>query len=124
MTSRDRTATQGAANTVLLRGRVTTAPQDRELPSGTVIVTLRVSVPRGPSPMSAGSKQTADWIDCVAWGAKVRRSAQRWHVGDQVELEGALRRRFYRGDGGAGSRLEVEVLTGRVLSRAEGRQAG
>ena len=106
-------------NLVRLRGRVSTPPEERELPSGTTIVTLRLSVPREASPMTKGSRQTSDWVDCSAWGAKVRRTASRWRSGDLVEVEGALRRRFYRGASGTATRLEVEVLSGRLVSRAE-----
>ena len=68
--------------------------------------------------MTEGSRQTADWVDCSAWGRKVRRTASGWRLGDVVELEGALRRRFYRGASGTATRLEVEVLSGRLVSRA------
>lgn len=107
-------------NRVLLRGRVTSAPQERELPSGTTIVSLRLSVPREEStPMVRGSRQSVDWVDCSAWGARPRRSAARWRVGDVVEVEGALRRRFQRGgDAGTSTRLEVEILGGRIVTRA------
>ncbi len=111
-------------NAVTLRGRVSTAPELRELPSGTRIVTLRVSVARDPSPMTRGSKQTPDWVDCVAWGSRQRRRVAGWRVGDVVEVEGALRRRFYRGGAGTAMRLEVEVLGGRLRSRAKGAVRG
>jgi single-strand DNA-binding protein len=114
-------AAEAGANEVTLRGRVSSAPEPRELPSGTCIVTLRVSVPRAPSPMTKGSKQTSDWVDCVAWGARQRRSVATWRVGDVVEVEGAFRRRFYRAGGGTAMRLEVEVLAGRVVRRADRR---
>ncbi len=109
----------GSANHVRLRGKVSTPPEERELPSGTTIVTLRLSVPRETSPMTEGSKQTADWVDCAAWGGKVRRTVSGWRAGDLVEVEGALRRRFYRGATGTATRLEVELLSGRVVARAE-----
>jgi single-strand DNA-binding protein len=112
----DRAAAQvgnAADNTVELRGRVTSAPIERELPSGAVIVTFRMSVPRARTPMTAGSSQGSDWVDCVAWSARSRRSVAAWEVGDQVALSGALRRRFYRAGDGAGTRLEVEVLGAR-----------
>jgi single-strand DNA-binding protein len=112
-------APEGSGNVVRLRGKVSTAPEERELPSGTSIVTLRLSVPREVSPMTEGSRQTADWVDCAAWGRKVRRTASGWRAGDLVEIEGALRRRFYRGGSGTATRLEVEVLSGRLVSRAE-----
>ncbi len=110
-----------ASNLVRLRGRVSTGPEERVLPSGTTIVSLRVSVARESSPetaMTRGSKQSADWVDCTAWAGKVRRTVLGWRVGDVVEVEGALRRRFYRGGGPTSTRLEVEVLAGRMVTRA------
>ena len=52
-----------------------------------------------------------------------------WRAGDVVEVEGALRRRFQRGGAGTSTRLEVEVLSGRLVSapsadRAAARAAG
>ncbi len=109
-------------NTVRLRGRVSTAPEERELPSGSVILTLRLSVRREPTPMTQGSKQQSDWVDCSVWAARTRRTVARWRVGDTVEVEGALRRRFYRGSESTSTRLEVEVLSGRLVSRAATRR--
>lgn len=106
-------------STVLLRGRVTAPPEQRELPSGDVLVTFRLSVPRRPTPLGRGSTQTSDWVDCVAAAARVRRTAATWSVGDEVEVEGVLRRRFLRGAGGpTGSRLEVEALQARRARKA------
>lgn len=113
-----------ASNRVSLRGRVSTPPEERSLPSGTAIVTLRLTVPRGLSPMTQGSRQTSDWVDCAAWGGKVRRTVSGWRAGDLVEVEGALRRRFYRSQTGTATRLEVELLSGRLLSRARTETAG
>jgi len=110
------------SSTVALRGRVTAPPDERELPSGDVLVTFRLSVPRRPTPLGRGSRQTADWVDCVAAAARVRRAAATWSVGDEVEVDGVLRRRFLRGAGGAGgSRLEVEALQVRRARKARTR---
>jgi len=109
-------------NAVALRGRVSSPPAERELPSGDVIVTFRLVVGRDPSPMTKTmtktSKQSSDWVDCVAWGGRVKRGVTTWRVGDFVEVEGALRRRFYRVEARTSTRVEVEVLTGRVVERA------
>ncbi len=100
----------GPANEVVLRGRLTAEPVERALPSGDVIVTFRVSVARvGRTPLTARSRQSADWVDCVAAGTRVRRSVAAWSVGDHVVVEGALRRRFYRAAGAAATRLELEA---------------
>lgn len=106
-------------NLVSLRGRVSSEPAARELPSGTSIVTFRVTVARAKTHMTGGSKQTSDWVDCVAWAPRPRRTVASWRTGDTVELEGSLRRRFFRSEGGVPtSRVEVEVLTARVVARA------
>ncbi|MBA2465784.1 MAG: single-stranded DNA-binding protein [Nocardioidaceae bacterium] len=98
------------ANVVALVGRLTAIPEERTLPSGDVIVAFRISVPRSSTPMSKRSKQTMDWVDCVSAGARCRRSARSWVVGDVIEVDGVLRRRFLRGDGAGSTRLEVEAL--------------
>lgn len=100
-----------ADNTVVLRGHVSTAPTERQLPSGAVITTLRVSVARARTVMTSGSGQGVDWVDCTAWSARSRRSVSSWQVGDAVEVTGALRRRFFRAGGGSSTRLEVEVIS-------------
>jgi len=105
-------------NAVALRGRISSAPTERELPSGDVIFTFRLVVGRDQSPMTKTSKQSSDWVDCVAWGGRVKRSVTTWRVGDFVEVEGALRRRFFRVEARTSTRVEVEVLTGRVVERA------
>lgn len=105
-------------NTVSLAGRVSSAPVERELPSGDRVVTFRLVIGRDQSPMTAKSKQTSDWVDCAAWGGRARRKVAAWQVDDRVEVEGALRRRFFRAGGAASTRLEVEVLTGRRVERA------
>jgi len=101
-------------NQVSLTGRLTAAPTERELPSGDVICTFRISVPRsGRTPMTARSTHNSDWVDCVAAGARVRRSTRGWEVGETVSVEGALRRRFYRAGDATGTRLELEVISAR-----------
>jgi single-strand DNA-binding protein len=110
---------QQETNVVTLSGRLTAQPEQRTLPSGDVLMTFRVSVRRRDTPLSRGSKQSADWVDCVAVGARCRRSVASWSVGDEVAVEGALRRRFYRTASGAATRLEVEALAVRRLSRAQ-----
>lgn len=109
-----------ARNEVVLVGRISGGPEERELPSGDLLVSWRVVVER-PAPrraVPAGVRApTVDTLDCVAWTAAVRRTARGLADGDVVSVEGALRRRFWRGEGGAASRTEVEVEQLRRLSR-------
>ena len=119
------------------RGRGAADPQERTLPSGDVIVTFRVVVRRPPAKGSGkgsgsrsgaattepgGSRATVDTLDVVCWAAGPRRTAGRLEPGDVVEVEGALRRRFFGVAGGRASRYEVEA--GRVRRVSGGRRAG
>lgn len=107
-----------ARNEVLLVGRLAAPPEDRELPSGDVLSTFRLVVDRR-QPRPAGSRApVVDTIDCVARAAGLRRTAGSWRAGDVVELQGALRRRFFRTPRGAASRYEVDVAKAKRLSRA------
>ena len=109
---------QVTRNEVLLVGRVSGTPQERELPSGDVLVAWRVVVDRPPGRRpTTGRSPTIDTVDCVAWSGAVRRTARGLGDGDVVSLQGALRRRFWRAGPGAASRTEVEVESLRRVSR-------
>lgn len=105
----------GAVNEVRLVGKISQVPQERVLPSGDVIWTFRVVVARGEDDRS---RQRVDSLECTAWGGRVRRSAASWLPGDQVEVTGSLRRRFFRAAGAVASRVEVDVSAGRIIRRA------
>lgn len=104
--------TTTTVNEVHVVGRITTEPTERELPSGDVLVALRVSVPRDPPPRRTdpeGRAHRVDALDLACWTGVARRAALRAEVGDQVEVWGSLRRRFFRTPGGVQSRYEIEV---------------
>jgi|SoimicmetaTmtLPC_FD_contig_61_1096234_length_739_multi_1_in_0_out_0_2 single-strand DNA-binding protein len=99
-------------NDIRLVGRVSADPRERELPSGDIVTQLRLVVPRDTS---GGAPVRFDTIDVACWTARTRRTAGRIRQGDVVEIQGALRRRFFRAGGVTGSRYEVEA--GRVARR-------
>ena len=105
-------------NEVLLVGRVSGAPEERTLPSGDCLVTWRLVVERPPGrrPPEGVRATTVDTFDCVAWSAAARRRAVLLLPDDVVEVQGALRRRFWRAGGGTASRCEVEAASVRRLS--------
>ena len=109
---------EGTLNEVAIRGRVSGDQQVRELPSGSTLVAFRLVLARERTPMTASSKVVSDWIECAAWGARVRKQAAGWHDGDQVEVRGALRRRYYRAGDQSRTSVEVEMLGGRLVRRA------
>jgi single-strand DNA-binding protein len=119
----DKAAVEHPFNEVRLVGRVAAAPETREMPSGDLMTTFRVIVPREER-STAGSgganarKGGVDTIECVAWRAGLRRTVNAWHEGDMVAVTGALRRRFWRGEAGATSRHEIEVSKASRVRRA------
>lgn len=112
-------AAQPAHNEVLLVGRLGAAPEERELPSGDVLVTFRLVVDRPERTLPEGVRPVSvDTLDCVAWTPALRRTVSSWEAGDGVRVEGALRRRFWRAGAGAASRYEVEVVRAKRVQRA------
>ena len=95
-------------NSVHLVGRVTATGEPRELPSGDTVMTMRVVVPREERRRDR-TRTGVDTIEVACWTPAARRSASRCEVDDHVEVEGALRRRFFRAGGAVASRYEVEA---------------
>ena len=122
-----------AQNEVRLTGRVSAPAEERELPSGDVIATWRLVVDRpadrsamrravGRDGVPTRPRAVVDTFDCVVRTARLRRSVRGFAAGDVVAVDGALRRRFFRGgSGGPASRYEVEVAAVRRLARQASR---
>ena len=111
-----------ATNDVRLVGRLTAEPLVVELPSGDALVTFRISVPRGAPPRAVsgagGSSQRVDSVPCTAWSPRLRRSVLTWRAGDLVEVEGAVRCRFYQAGRATRSRVEVEATSAKIIRRS------
>lgn len=117
----DRAVEPAHLNEIRLVGRLAADPVRRELPSGDTVVTFRLVVDRAP--VAANTRQrtpTVDTLECAAWTKSVQRSLRTCMAGDVLEVEGALRRRFWRSASGAASRSEVEVA--RLRRRARDRR--
>jgi single-strand DNA-binding protein len=109
-------------NEVRLRGRVSAAPEERELPSGDRLTTARLVIARPAA--SARQRQPIDVLECVAWTARAQREVAGWEPGSIVEVRGAVRRRFRRTPAGVTSRVEIEVMGARrVRSPVTARRA-
>ncbi len=94
-------------NSVVLVGRVSAAPESRELPSGDRLVTFRLVVDR-PSGRE-GARRQVDVIDVACWSKRTQRTAGALSPDASVRVEGALRRRFFSASAGRASRYEVEA---------------
>ena len=102
-------------NEVLLVGRLSAVPEVRVLPSGDEITTWRLVVAREEAVEGRAGQDT---IDCTAWTPRARKSAAAWAAGDVVEVEGALRRRFWKTPAALASRCEIEVSRVRRVAKA------
>lgn len=124
MSTRSRTRneadTTSGTNEVHLVGRVSGQPELRTLPSGDELCVCRLVIARDRvrTRPDGRSGPSVDVVDCAAWEARPRRAMAAWRTGDEVEVTGALRRRFFRAGGQTASRVEVEVSSGRVVRRA------
>lgn len=105
-------------NEIRLVGTMPVLAEERVLPSGDTLQVFRVAVQREVRLGGGGGRRQVDSLECVAWDARVKRSVGAWRVGDTVEVNGALHRRFFRTATGTGSRVEVEVRAGRIIRRA------
>lgn len=104
-------------NEVRLIGRLSLAAEEKELPSGDQLTAFRVVVNK-PRDKRRGSRVQIDALECHTWVARVRRAAMTWQVGDVIEVNGSLRRRFFKTGGRLQSMTEVEVSSARRVSRA------
>jgi len=102
-------------NQARLLGRVSGEPEIRTLPSGDQVVEFRLVVDRDPG---AAGPRKVDTLDCAAWSARTRRAASSWRDGDLVEVEGAIRRRFFGTAVGRASRVSIEVSAARRADRS------
>ncbi len=89
-------------NNVLLRGRVSGEPSERELPSGDHVVEFRIVVRRD-------TREGVDTLDIAAWSAKNRRKSLSLKPDEWVEISGAVRRRFWQAPTGLASRWQIEA---------------
>jgi len=90
-------------NLVVLEGLLAKPAQHRELPSGSRLLTLEVTVRRAEGP---AEPVPVAWFDAPAWASAL-------DEGSPVVVIGRVRRRFFRAGGATQSR--TEVVAERVL---------
>lgn len=89
-------------NEVILRGRVSGEPVERELPSGDRVVEFRLVIDRA-------TREGVDTLDIGAWSAKSRRKALTLNESEWIEITGSIHRRFWQGPQGVASRWQIEA---------------
>jgi single-strand DNA-binding protein len=99
-------------NVVVLRGRLSRPAEERELRSGTRLLTLEVTVRR---PGEKADSVPVSWFDPPPAMSLLAE-------GDEVVVVGRVRRRFFRGAAGTNSRTEVaadSVIAARQKKKVE-----
>ncbi len=96
-------------NRIYLRGRLAAEPVIRTLPSGDELCLFRLTVDR-----PAEDRGRVDSLECTTLRRRVRKTVARAAPGQELEVSGSLRRRFWRGAGGLASRYEVSVAGARL----------
>ena len=89
-------------NQVKLLGRCSNSGIEKELPSGDKVVEFRIVVKRD-------DREGYDTFDVALWGAALRKRALSLKEGEWIEVEGALRRRFWKAGNLSVSRWQVEA---------------
>ncbi|MER7210323.1 single-stranded DNA-binding protein [Streptosporangium sp. NPDC000239] len=111
-------------NEVTLVGRLPEAVRIRSLQSGGTLGTWRMIVRR----QRRGRGGQVDTIPCASFEPEVTVTAAEWLADDMVEVEGALRRRWWGSEGSKSSGYEVEVRSARRLGHpgepAGGKEGG
>lgn len=96
-------------NQIYLHGRLADQPVLRDLPSGDVLAVFRLTVAR-----PKGERVRVDSIECATVKPRVHKTLSRAHAGDDLEVFGSLRRRFWRTPSGPASRYAVDAHTVRI----------
>jgi single-strand DNA-binding protein len=91
-----------AVNVVVLAGRLSDVPEDKEMPSGDHVTRFRLQVPE------AGKRVLP--LPVSAWDKVARKGCERLAKGDAVLVRGHLVRRFFRDGGGGRSVTEVVAM--------------
>ena len=93
-------------NRIILVGRTTKEIELRSTTSGKITTSFCIAVDRR-------AKNTADFIDCVAWGKTAELLRDYVRKGEKIGIEGSLQTRTYE-DKNGNNRKAVEVLVDSV----------
>jgi len=95
-----------AINSVHLLGRVSSLAVSKQMPSGDMVVEFRLVVDRKSK---RAVKREVDTLDITAWLSRPQKRALSLKINDWVDVEGSIRRRFWKSPTGLASRWQVEA---------------
>lgn len=119
------TTTVQRVNEVRVIGRTSAPPERKTLPSGDEVVLFRVVVPRATGrgadtlPVAVGPAPARGRPGPDQVGRRLLAQAERSQAGDQVEVRGELRRRWWSAGTGRASRIEIRATSVTVVDPAD-----
>ena len=90
-------------NKVILGGRITADPELKQTPQGVSVLTFSLAINR------KGTKETTDFITCVAWRNTAEFISKYFQKGSSIVLDGSIQVRSYQ-DKDDNKRQAVEVV--------------
>ena len=90
-------------NKVILGGRITADPELKQTPQGVSVVTFSIAINR------KGSKETTDFITCVAWRNTAEFISKYFYKGSSIVIDGSIQIRSYE-DNNGNKRQATEVI--------------
>ena len=99
-------------NEVYLVGEVSTAPEERTLSDGRGVMTFRLEV-RADSETGP----IRDSFDITIADGRTRKAARAWEVGNLIEIEGVVRRKFYKAGAASKPFTVIEAASAKRLRR-------
>lgn len=105
-------------NVVLLGGNLCATPELRYTQAGTAVANLRLAVNSYFRTASGEKRESALFIDVVAWGKSAEACAEYLDKGSKVLIEGELRQREWedRSSGRKVQKIEVQAKSVRFLT--------
>jgi single-strand DNA-binding protein len=102
-------------NEVEISGIVSHIPVERELANGNRTLSWRIKVPRDES----GNDSIPCTVNLEITSKALANKIESLEVSQTVHISGVLRSRFWQGAGGSSSRLEVEVISLKKISKSQ-----
>ena len=107
-------------NKVILIGNLTRDPQDRYLPSGTMVCTFGIATNRDWVNESNERQEQVEFHNVAAWGKLGEICKSLLHKGDKAYIEGRLQTREWQGKDGNQAKMTEVVAENMILLSSRG----
>jgi len=104
---------------VMIIGNLGRDPEMRYTPNGRPVTEFSVAVNQGrKDPQTGEWSDETDWFRVTVWGDRAERTAEQFHKGNRVFVEGRFRTREYEARDGQ-KRTSLEITADNVIALGE-----